>query len=80
MGHFFFQEIHLTGLLLVILLGELMLFLDFRLEDVSLPGGVTGIFTMKRAIQLGMMLLEFLTMIFFGLEVLFLPLGVTFLV
>ena len=73
MGVFFLQEIHFPGLPLVILLGELRIFLAFRLEDVALPGGVTGIFTMKRSIQLEVLLLAFLTMLVFGLEVLFLP-------
>ena len=80
MGVFFLQEIHFPILSLVILLGELRLFLAFHLEDVALPGGVAGVFTMKRAIQLGMLLLAFLTMLVFGLEALFLPLGVTVLV
>ena len=80
MGGLFLQEIHFPGLPRVILLGELRLFLDFRLEDVSLPGGLTAVFTMNIAIQLGMLLLEFLTMLVFGLETLFLPLGVTVLV
>ena len=80
MGGFFLQEIHFPGLPRVILLGELRIFLDFRLEDVSLPGGLTAVFTTKRAIQPGIMLLAFLTMLVFGLEVLFLSLGVTVLV
>ena len=79
MGRFFLQEIHFPGLPLVILLGELRLFLAFWLEDVALPGGVTGIFTMKKSIQLGVLLLAFLTMLVFGLEALF-PLWVTVLV
>ena len=82
MGGLFLQEIHFPGLPLVILLGELRHFLDFRLEDVALPGGVTGVFTTKRAIQLGMLLLEFLTMLvlYFYLEALFILFGVTVLV
>ena len=82
MGGFFLQDIHFPGLPIVILLGELRLFLAFRLEDVALPGGVTGVFIINRAIQLGMMLLEFITILIFsfGLEALFLPLGVTVLV
>ena len=36
------QDIHFPGLPLVILLGELRIFLAFHLEDVALPGGVTG--------------------------------------
>ena len=79
-GRPFLQEIHFPGLPLAILLGELRLFLAFRLEEVVLPGGVTGIFTIKRSIQLGMILLSFLTMLVFGLEAIFLPLGVTVLV
>ena len=81
-GGFFLQEIHFTGLPFIILLGELRLLLAFRLEDVALPGAVTGVFTMKRAIQLGTPLLAFLTMLVlsFGLEALFLSLGVTVLV
>ena len=80
MGRLFLQHIHFPGIPLVILLGELRLFLAFRLDNVSLPGGVTGILTMKRAIQLEILTLAFLTMLVFGLEVLFLPLGVTVLV
>ena len=79
-GGFFLQENHFHGLPLVILLGELRLFLAFRLEDVALPGGVTGGFTMKRLIQIGMLLLAFLTMLVFGLEAIFFPLGVNVLV
>ena len=79
-GGFFLQEIHFPGLTLVIFLGELRLFLAFPLEDVALPGGVAGDFTMKRETQLGMLLLAFLTMLIFGLEALFIPLGVTVLV
>ena len=80
MGGFFIQEIHFPGLPLVVLLGELRLFLAFFLEDVALPGGVNDVFTMKREKQLGMMLLEFLTMLVFLLEALFIPLGVTILI
>ena len=74
MGDFFLQEIRFPGLPLVMLLGELRLFLDFCLEEVALPGGVTGVFTMKRAIKIGMLLLAFLTMLVlsFELEALFL--------
>ena len=54
MGGFFLQDIHFPGIPLVILLGVLMLFLDFRLEDVEIPGDVASVFTMNRAIQLGM--------------------------
>ena len=81
MGGFFLQDIHFPGLPLVILLGVLMLFIDFCLEDVALPGGVSGIFTIKRAIQLGMLLLSFLTMfvLSIALEALFLLFGVTVL-
>ena len=80
MGGFFLQEIHFPGLPLVILLGELRIFLAFYLADVAPDGGVAGVFTMRRAIQLGMLLLVFLIMLVFGLEALFLPLGVTVLV
>ena len=73
MGRLFLQEIHFPRLPLVVLLGELRLFLAFCLEDFALPGGVTGIFPMKRSIQLGVLLLAFLTMLIFGLEALFLP-------
>ena len=79
-GGFFLQEIHFPGLPLVILPGEIRIFLVFRLEEVAPHGGVAGVFTMKRAIQLGMLLLVFLIMLVFGLEALFLPLGVTVLV
>ena len=81
-GALFLQEIHSPGLPLVFLLVELRLSLAFCLEDVALPGGVTGVFTMKREIQLGILLLAFLTMLVlsFGLEALFPPLGVTVLV
>ena len=68
----FLQEIDFPGLLLVVLLGELRLFIACCLEDVALPGGVTGILPMKRAIQLGGTLLVFLTMLVFRLEALFL--------
>ena len=61
----FLQEIDFPGLPLVVLLGELRLFLAFLLEDVALPGGVTVIIHMKRAIQLGGTLLVFLTMLVF---------------
>ena len=82
MGRFFLQEIHFPGIPLVVLLGELRLVLAFFLEVVSVPGGLTGFFTMKRAIQLGMLLLAFLTMLVFSfeLEALFLLFGVTVLV
>ena len=80
MGGFFLQEIHFPGLPILILLGELRLFLAFRFEGVALPGGVTGVFTMKRSIQLVMLLLEFPNMLVFGLEAIFLTLGVTVLV
>ena len=79
-GGLFLQEIHFPGLPLVILLGEIRLSLAFQLEDGAFPGGVTVVFIMKRAIQLGILLLVFLTMLVFGLEVLFLPFGVTVLV
>ena len=79
MGGFFLQQIYFPGLSLLILLGELRLFLAFLLEDVALPGGVTIILPMKTAIQLGGTLLAFLTMLVFRFEALFLPLGVTFL-
>ena len=69
----FFQETDFPGLLLVVLFGELRLFLAFCLEDMALPGGVTGILPMKRAIQLGGTLLAFLTMFVLILEALFLP-------
>ena len=69
----FLQEIEFPGLLLEVLLGELRLFLAFCLEEVALPGGVTGILPMNRAIQLGGTLLAFLTMLVFGLATLFLP-------
>ena len=73
MGGFFLQDIHFPGLPPVILLVVLRLLLAFRLEEVALPGGVTGVFTTKRAIQLGVLLLEFLTMLVltFDLQVLF---------
>ena len=80
MGGLFLQEIHFPVLLLVILLGELRLFLGFFLEEVALPGVVTVVFTMKISIQLGMLLLAFLALLVFGLEALFIPLGVTVLV
>ena len=73
MRRLFIQEIDFPGLPRVVLLGELRLFLDFFLEDVALPGGVTSILPMKRAIQLGGTLLVFLTMLIFVLEALFLP-------
>ena len=79
-GGLFIQDIHFPGLPLVILLGGLRIFLAFSLEDIALSLGVTGVFTIKRAIQIGMLLLEFLTMLVFVLEALFLPLGVTVLV
>ena len=69
----FQQEIDFPGLLLVLLLGELRLLLAFCLEDFALPGCVTSILPMKKAIQLGGMLLAFLTMLVFGLEALFIP-------
>ena len=72
MRRLFIQEIDFPGLPRVVLLGELRLFLAFCLEDIALPVGVTGILPMKRAIQLGATLLEFLTMLVFGLEALFL--------
>ena len=71
MGGFFLQEIHVPGLPLVILIGELRIFLAFRLEEVAPPGSVTGVFTMKRAIQLVVLLLAFLSVIVFGIEALF---------
>ena len=73
MGSFFLQDIHFSGLPLLVLLGEPRMFLAFCLEDIALPGGVTGIFTMKRAIQLVVLLLALITMLVFGLEALFLP-------
>ena len=81
MGGLFLQDIHLPGLSIVILLGLLRFFLAFCLEEVTLPGGVTGVSTMKRAIQLEIMLLEFLTMLVlsFELKALFLHFGVTVL-
>ena len=82
MGGFFLQEIHFPGLPLVILLVVLRLLLAFRLEDVALPGGVTGVFTMKISIQIGILLLVFLTMLIlsFKLEALFLPVDIAVLV
>ena len=81
-GGFFLQEIHFPGLPLLILLGLLRLFLAIRLEDVALPGGVNGVFTMKVVIKLGMLLLVFLTMLVlsFELEAHFLLFGVTVLI
>ena len=73
MRRLFLQEIDFPGLPLVVLLGELGIFLAFCLEDVALPGGVTGILPMKISIQLGGTLLAFLTMLVFGLEALFPP-------
>ena len=72
-GGFFLQENHFPGLPLVILIGVLRLLLAFRLGDVALPGGVAGVFTMKRAIQLVMLILAFITMLVlsFELEALF---------
>ena len=72
MRRFFLQEIDFPRLPLVVLLGELRLSLAFFLEDVAFPGGVTGILSIKRAIQLGGTLLAFVTMLVFGLEALFL--------
>ena len=72
-GALFLQEIHSPGLPLVFLLVELRLPLAFCHEDVALPGGVTGIFPMKRAIQLVVLILSFLTMLVFALEVIFPP-------
>ena len=51
-GGLFLQYIHFPGLTLVILLVELRIFFAFPLEDVALPGGVAGVFTMNREIQL----------------------------
>ena len=81
-GGFFLQEIHFPGLPIVILIVVLRHFLSFCLENVALPGGVAGVFKMKREIQLVMLLLEFLTMLvlYFELEALFLLFGVTVLV
>ena len=82
MGGLFFQDIHFSGLPLVILCEILRLVLSFRLEIFSLPGGVAGVLTIEREIQLGMLFLEFLTMLVlsFKLEAIFLPLGVAVLV
>ena len=68
----FLQEVDFPRLLLEVLLVELRLFRAFCLEDVALPGGVTSILPMKRAIQLGGTLLAFLTMLVLGLDALFL--------
>ena len=59
-----------------------MVLLAFSLEDSALPGDVAGVFTMERAIKLGMVFLAFLTMFLFSfkLKALFLPLGVAVLV
>ena len=73
MGPLLLQEIHFPELPLVVLLVELRLFLACCLEDVALPGGVISILPTKIAIQLGVLLLEFITMLIFGLEALFLP-------
>ena len=82
MGSLFFQEIHFPGLPLVVLCGILRLVLSICLEDFALPGGVAGVFTTERAIQLGMFFMTFLTMLvlFFKLGAPFLPLGVAALV
>ena len=64
---------HFPRLPLVVLLGEIRLFLAFCLDEVALPGGMTGILTIKRAIQLRVLLLAFLTMLVFGLEDIFPP-------
>ena len=82
MGCFFLQEIHFPRLPLVILLGVLRLLLAFQLEDITLPCGVAGVFTMKREIHLGILILAFLTMLIlsFELEALFLLFGVIVLV
>ena len=82
MGGFFLQEIHFPGLPLVIILGVLRLFPAFRLEDIALPGGVAGVFTLNRSIQLGILILVFLNMLVlsFELEALFLNFGITVLV
>ena len=79
MRRLFLQEIDFPGLTLVVLLGELRIFLAFCLEYVALPGGVTGILPMKRAIKFGRTRLVFLAMLVFGLDALF-PFWITVLV
>ena len=71
MRRFFLQDIEFPRLPLVLLLGELRICLAFCLEYIALPGLVTSILPVKRAIQLGGMLLAFLIMLVFGLEALF---------
>ena len=82
MGGFFFQEIHFHGLPIVILCVILRLVLAFILDYFALSGGVAGVFTMERAIQFGMLFLEFLTMLVlsFKLGDIFPPLVVAVLV
>ena len=69
----FLQVIDFPGIPLVALLGELRLFFVVCLEDVALPGGVTGILPVKRSVHLGGTLWAFLTMLVFGLDALFIP-------
>ena len=73
MGRFFLHEIHFHGLPLVVVLEELRFLLAFCLEEGALPGGVTGILPTERAIQLGVLIVAFLTMLVFGLETIFPP-------
>ena len=82
MGSLFFQDINFTGFTIVVLCGILRLVLSLFLEEFSLPGGVTAVFTTERAIQRRMFFMTFLTMfvLFFKLGALFLPLGVAVLV
>ena len=77
----FSKEIHFPGLPLVFLCGIIRLVLAFFIEDFALLGGVAGVFTMERSIQLGIIFLVFLTMLvlFFKLGVLFIPLDVAVL-
>ena len=68
MGDFFFQKIHFPGLPLLILCGIIRLFFAFRLEDFAILGVVAGVFTMERAIHLGILFLAFLTMLVLSFE------------
>ena len=82
MGRFFFQEIRFPGLPHVVLCGILRLVFRICLEEFALPGGVDFVSTMERAIKRRIFLMIFLTMsvLFFELGALFLPLGVDVLV
>ena len=84
MGSFSFQEVHFSGIPLVILswILRIVFILSTWFYDLALPSGVAFFFTMDRAINRRVFLMTFLTAFlpFFELGTLFISLGVAVLV